>query len=74
MNHENKEYDYRYLRELKLEGEEVIFSTKLGRMMLLSELWDSSRSRIMEEISRKYGVDSREKFIEFKDKYNITDY
>ncbi len=74
MNHENQEYDYRYLRELKLYGEEIIFSVKLGRMMLLSELWDGSRSKIMEEISKRYGVDSREKFVEFKEKYNITDY
>lgn len=74
MKNESKEYDYQYLRELKLEGEEIIFSIKLGRMMLLSEIWDNSRSKIMEEISRKYGIDSREKFMEFKEKYNITDY
>jgi len=34
--------DYEVLRELKREGEEIIFSSKLGRMMLLSEIWDKS--------------------------------
>lgn len=66
--------DYTYLRELKLEGEEIIFSSKKGRMMLLSEIWDISRSKIMENISMKYGITTREKFIEFKEKYNLTDY
>ncbi len=66
--------DYKYLRELKLEGEEIIFSEKKGRMMLLSEIWDSSKSKIMEEISEKYGIRNREQFIQFKEKYNLTDY
>jgi len=66
--------DYEVLRELKREGEEIIFSTKLGRMMLLSEIWDKSRAEVMERISRNYGVNSREKFIELKEKYNLTDY
>ena len=69
-----EEYDYEYLRELKREGEEIIFSAEKKRMMLLSEEWDGSRTKIMEEISRKYGIDTREKFQEFKEKYNITDY
>lgn len=69
-----EEYDYKYLRELKLQGEEIIFSNKLKRLMLLSEIWDSSRTKIIEEISKKYGIDTRQKFIEFKEKYNITDY
>jgi len=29
---------------------------------------------MMERISRNYGVNSREKFIELKEKYNLTDY
>ncbi len=66
--------DYRYLRELKLEGEEIIFSAKKGRIMLLSELWDTSKSKIMEEISEKYQIRTREQFISFKEKYNLTDY
>lgn len=66
--------DFELLRELKREGEEIVFSEKRGRMMLLSEEWDGSRSKMMEEISRKYGIDSREKFNWFKEKYNITDY
>jgi len=66
--------DYEVLRELKREGEEIIFSTKLGRMMLLSEIWDKSRAEMMERISENYGVNSREKFIELKEKYNLTDY
>ncbi len=66
--------DYRYLRELKLEGEEIIFSAKKGRIMLLSELWDTSKSKIMEEISEKYQIKTREQFISFKEKYNLTDY
>ncbi len=74
MSELKEEYDYRYLRELKLQGEEVVFSVKLRRMMLLSEIWDNSRSHIMEYISTKYGIDSRQKFVEFKEKYNITDY
>lgn len=63
-----------YLRELKLQGEEIIFSVLKGRMMLLSEIWDSSKSKIMEEISQKYGITSREQFIQFKEKFNLTDY
>jgi len=74
MSEIKEEYDYRYLRELKLQGEEIIFSIKLGRMMLLSEIWDNSKTKIMEYISTKYGIDNRKKFIEFKEKYNITDY
>jgi hypothetical protein len=66
--------DYMYLRELKLQGEEIIFSVLKGRMMLLSEIWDSSKSKIMEEISQKYGITSREQFIQFKEKFNLTDY
>ncbi len=66
--------DYMYLRELKLQGEEIIFSVLKGRMMLLSEIWDSSKSKIMEEISQKYGITSREHFIQFKEKFNLTDY
>ena len=66
--------DYEVLRELKREGEEIIFSSKLGRMMLLSEIWDKSRAEMMERISENYGVNSREKFIELKEKYNLTDY
>jgi len=66
--------DYVYLRELKLQGEEIIFSVLKGRMMLLSEIWDSSKSKIMEEISQKYGITSREQFIQFKEKFNLTDY
>lgn len=69
-----EECDYEYLRDLKREGEEIIFSAEKKRMMLLSEGWDGSRTKIMEEISRKYGIDTREKFQEFKEKYNITDY
>lgn len=66
--------DYMYLRELKLHGEEIIFSVLKGRMMLLSEIWDSSKSKIMEEISQKYGITSREQFIQFKERFNLTDY
>ena len=69
-----EEYDYEFLRELKRKGEEIIFSAEKKRMMLLSEEWDSSTTKIMEEVSRKYGIDTREKFQEFKEKYNITDY
>lgn len=66
--------DFNFLRELKRKGEEIIFSEKKKRMVLLSEEWDSSRSKTMEEISQKYGIDSRQKFQEFKEKYNLTDY
>ncbi len=66
--------DYQFLRELKREGEEIIFSAEKKRMMLLSEGWDDSKSKIMEELSLKYGIDSRQKFQEFKEKYNLTDY
>jgi hypothetical protein len=66
--------DYEILRELKREGEEIIFSVERKRMMLLSEGWDSSRTKMMETISQKYGVDTRQKFQEFKEKYNLTDY
>ncbi|MEM0127817.1 MAG: hypothetical protein QXO03_01850 [Thermoplasmatales archaeon] len=66
--------NYEVLREMKREGEEVIFSSKLKRMMLLREIWDNSKTNLMEEISQEYGIDTREKFIEFKEKYNITDY
>jgi hypothetical protein len=69
-----EEYDYEFLRELKRKGEEIIFSAEKKRMMLLSEEWDSSTTKIMEEVSGKYGIDTREKFQEFKEKYNITDY
>jgi hypothetical protein len=66
--------DFNFLRELKRRGEEIIFSEKKGRMMLLSELWDQSNSEIMQKISSEYGIDSREKFNAFKEKYNLTDY
>jgi hypothetical protein len=66
--------DYELLREMKRKGEEIIFSVEKGRMMLISEIWDNSTSSLMEQLSREYGVDSREKFIQFKEKYNITDY
>ena len=66
--------DYEFLRELKREGEEIIFSEKKKRMALLSEEWDTSKSKTMEAISRKYGIDTRQKFQEFKEKFNITDY
>jgi hypothetical protein len=66
--------DFEILRELKREGEEIVFSPERKRMMLLSEEWDNSRTKMMEEISQKYGIDSRQKFQEFKEKYNITDY
>ncbi len=66
--------DYELLRELKREGEEIIFSEKKKRMALLSEEWDTSKSKTMEAISRKYGIDTRQKFQEFKEKFNITDY
>lgn len=66
--------DYELLRELKREGEEIVYSESKKRMMLLSEGWDDSKSKVMEEISRKYGIDSRQKFQEFKEKYNLTDY
>ncbi|MEM0133822.1 MAG: hypothetical protein QXU18_01135 [Thermoplasmatales archaeon] len=66
--------DYEFLRELKRKGEEIIFSAEKKRMMLLSEGWDTKWTKTMEEISTKYGIDTREKFQEFKEKYNITDY
>lgn len=66
--------DFELLRKLKLEGEEIVFSQEKKRMILLSELWDSSKTKIMEDLSQKYGIDSREKFQEFKEKYNLTDY
>jgi hypothetical protein len=66
--------DYEFLREMKRKGEEIIFSAEKGRMMMLSEIWDNSTSASMEQLSKKYGIDSREKFIQFKEKYNITDY
>ena len=66
--------DFELLRKLKLEGQEIVFSQEKKRMILLSELWDSSKTKIMEELSQKYGIDSREKFQEFKEKYNLTDY
>lgn len=66
--------DYEFLRELKREGEEIIFSEKKKRMTLLSEEWDTSKSKTMEAISQKYGIDTRQKFQEFKEKFNITDY
>ena len=66
--------DYELLRELKREGEEIIFSEKKKRMALLSEEWDTSKSKTMEAISQKYGIDTRQKFQEFKEKFNITDY
>ncbi len=66
--------DHELLRELKRYGEEIIFSEERKRMMLLSELWDNSKSKLMEDISKKYGIDSRQKFQEFKEKYNLTDY
>lgn len=66
--------DYQFLREMKRDGEEIIFSAEKKRMMLLSEEWDDSKSKIMEGLSLKYGIDSREKFQEFKEKYNLTDY
>lgn len=66
--------DYELLRELKREGEEIIFSEKKKRMALLSEEWETSKSKTMEAISRKYGIDTRQKFQEFKEKFNITDY
>ena len=69
-----EEYDYEFLRELKRKGEEIIFSAEKKRMMLLSEEWDSSTTKIMEEVSGNYGIDTREKLQEFKEKYNITDY
>ncbi|MCL4412672.1 MAG: hypothetical protein M1526_04890 [Candidatus Thermoplasmatota archaeon] len=65
---------YQLLREWKLEGEEIIFSTRKGRMMLLSEIWDSSKTSAIEEISRNYGIDSREKFLRLKEEFNLTDY
>ena len=66
--------DFEFLRELKREGEEIIFSEKKKRMTLLSEEWDTSKSKTMEAISHKYGIDTRQKFQEFKEKFNITDY
>ncbi len=66
--------DYEFLRELKREGEEIIFSEKKKRMALLSEEWETSKSKTMEAISQKYGIDTRQKFQEFKEKFNITDY
>ncbi|MCL5407863.1 MAG: hypothetical protein M1518_00670 [Candidatus Thermoplasmatota archaeon] len=66
--------DFELLRKLKLEGQEIVFSQEKKRMILLSELWDSSKTKIMEELSQKYGIESREKFQEFKEKYNLTDY
>jgi spore coat polysaccharide biosynthesis predicted glycosyltransferase SpsG len=66
--------DYELLRELKREGEEIIFSEKKKRMALLSEEWETSKSKTMEAISRTYGIDTRQKFQEFKEKFNITDY
>lgn len=66
--------DFNYLKELKREGEEIIFSEKKRRMMLLSEIWDQSRSQTMEKLSEQYGIDSRSKFEAFKEKYNLTDY
>ncbi len=66
--------DYELLRELKREGEEIIFSEKKKRMALLSEEWETSKSKTMEAISQKYGIDTRQKFQEFKEKFNITDY
>ncbi len=66
--------DYEFLRELKREGEEIILSEKKKRMALLSEEWETSKSKTMEAISQKYGIDTRQKFQEFKEKFNITDY
>lgn len=66
--------DIDYLRELKRKGEEIVFSEVKKRLFLLSEGWDGSRTPKIEEISQKYGIDSRQKFQEFKEKYNLTDY
>lgn len=66
--------DFTFLRELKRKGEEMIFSEKEKRMMLLSEIWDQSKTEEMQRLSAHYGIDSREKFNAFKEKYNITDY
>ncbi|MEM0130331.1 MAG: hypothetical protein QW100_02720 [Thermoplasmatales archaeon] len=65
---------YEILREMKRNGDEIVFSSRMKRMMLLREIWDPSRGKLMEDISKEYGVNSREKFTEFKEKYNLTDY
>lgn len=66
--------DIKLLRELKSEGEEIVYSDRKKGMILLSSIWDDSRNSKMEELSLKYGIDSRQKFNEFKEKYNLTDY
>ncbi|MEM4778693.1 MAG: hypothetical protein QW062_04560 [Thermoplasmatales archaeon] len=65
---------YEILREMKRNGDEIVFSSRMKRMMLLREIWDPTKSKLMEDNSKEYGIDSREKFIEFKEKYNLTDY
>ena len=62
------------LRCFKEYGDDIYFDDEEKRMVLAREVWDPSVKEIMEIISKITKVDSRKRFIELKEKYNLTMY
>ncbi|MEL9998712.1 MAG: hypothetical protein QXG55_04580 [Thermoplasmata archaeon] len=62
------------LRCFKEYGEDIYFNDCEGRLFLAREIWDNSISDLMKEISKVLKINTRDDFINLKEKYNLTMY
>jgi hypothetical protein len=62
------------VRCLKRNKEFIVWDDELGRMKCLAEVNDPGWAGIMEEMTKAFGITSREEWIAVKDKYNLTMY
>ncbi len=72
--HKNEEGAVEALRCLKEHAEEIFFDDENSRIYLSREIWDGSIKKFMDEINEVIKIKTRDEFIKFKEKYNITMY
>ncbi len=62
------------LRCLKEHAEEIFFDDENSRIFLSRQIWDESIKEFMDKINETLKIKTRDEFIKFKEKYNITMY
>ncbi len=70
----NEEGAAEALRCLKEHAEEIFFDDESLRLYLSREVWDKSIKKFMDEINETLKIKTRDEFIKFKEKYNLTMY
>lgn len=70
----NEESAVEVLRCFKEWAEDIYFDDEEKRLVLAREVWDSSVTETMKEISEVLKVRTRQDFINLKEKYNLTMY